>query len=45
MRALRQCTVPPAEVMLIAIQRENIRPSKKEMKKAVTVLKLLDVCS
>jgi hypothetical protein len=31
--------------MFVTIQRENIRPSKKEMNKAVTVLKLPDVCS
>jgi hypothetical protein len=44
-RVLRQCTVPRAEVglMLVTIQRENIRPSKKEMNKAVTMLKLPDV--
>jgi hypothetical protein len=45
MRVLRQSTVPRAEVMFVTIQRENIRPSKKEMNKAVTMLKLLDVCS
>jgi hypothetical protein len=45
MRVLRQCTVPPAEVMLHIIQRENIGSSKKEMNKAVTILKLPDVCS
>jgi hypothetical protein len=31
--------------MLVTIQRENIRPSKKEMNKAVIMLKLPDVCS
>jgi hypothetical protein len=31
--------------MYITIQVENIRPSKKEMNKAVTMLKLADVCS
>jgi hypothetical protein len=36
MRVLRQCTVPRAEVMFVTIQSENIRPSKKEMNKAVT---------
>jgi hypothetical protein len=36
MRVLRQCKVPRAEVMFVTIQRENIRPSKKEMNKAVT---------
>jgi hypothetical protein len=30
--------VPRAEVMFITIQRENIRPSKKEMNKAITAL-------
>jgi hypothetical protein len=30
--------------MFITIERENIRPSKKEMKKAVTMRKLPDVC-
>jgi hypothetical protein len=34
-----------ASGMFVTIQRENIRPSKKEMKKAVTMLKLLNVCS
>jgi hypothetical protein len=32
---LRQCKVPRAEVMFVTIQRENIRPSKKEMNKTV----------
>jgi hypothetical protein len=40
---------PRAEVMFVTIQRENIRPSKKEMNKAVTMLiikiKLPDICS
>jgi hypothetical protein len=31
--------------MLVTMQRENIRPSKKEMNKAVKMLKLADVCS
>jgi hypothetical protein len=31
--------------MLVTIQRENIRLSKKEMNKAVTMLKFPDVCS
>jgi hypothetical protein len=45
MRVLpRECKVPQAEVMFITIERENIRPSKKEMKKAVTICKLPDVC-
>jgi hypothetical protein len=34
-----------AEVMFVTIQRENIRPSKKETNKAVTMLNLPDVCS
>jgi len=34
-----------AEVMFVTIQRENIRPSKKETNKAVTMLNLSDVCS
>jgi hypothetical protein len=38
MRILRQCKVPGAEVMFVTIQRQNIRPSKKEMTKAVTTL-------
>jgi hypothetical protein len=33
-----------SEVMFATIQRENIRPSKKEMNKAVTMLKMPDVC-
>jgi hypothetical protein len=45
MRDLRQCKVPRAEVMFDTIQRENIRPPKKEMKKAVRMIKLPDVCS
>jgi hypothetical protein len=45
MRVLRQSTFPQAEVMLVIIQRENICPSKKEMNKAVTMIKLPDVCS
>jgi hypothetical protein len=45
MRVLLQCKVPRAEVMFVTIQRENIRPSKKEINKYVTVLKLPDVCS
>jgi hypothetical protein len=31
--------------MFVTIQRESIRPSKKERNKAVTMLKLPDVCS
>jgi hypothetical protein len=31
--------------MFVTIQRENIRPSNKEMNKAVTMLKQPDVCS
>jgi uncharacterized membrane protein len=42
MRVLWQCKV---EVMFINIQRENIRPSKKEVNNAVTMLIMLDVCS
>jgi hypothetical protein len=45
MWVLRQCTVPRAEVVFVTIQRENIHPSKKEMNKADTMLKLPDVCS
>jgi hypothetical protein len=37
-RVLRQCKVPRAELMFVTIKRENIRPSTKEMKKAVTML-------
>jgi hypothetical protein len=42
MRVLRQCKVPRAEVMFVTIQGENIRPSKKEVIKAVT---MTDACS
>jgi hypothetical protein len=45
MRVLWQCKVARAEVMFVIIQRENIRSSKKEMNKAVIMLKLPDVCS
>jgi hypothetical protein len=45
MRVLRQLNVPRAEVMFVTIQRENIRPSNKEINKAVRMLKLPDVCS
>jgi hypothetical protein len=38
MRVLRQCTVPRAEVMFVTIQRESIRPSKKEMNKVLQCL-------
>jgi hypothetical protein len=38
MRVLRQCTIPRAVVIFVTIQRENIRPSKKEMNKAVTTV-------
>jgi hypothetical protein len=38
MRVLRQCKVPRAEVVFVTIQRENIRPSKKEMSKAAIML-------
>jgi hypothetical protein len=31
--------------MFVTIQRENIRTSKKELNKAVTMLKLPNVCS
>jgi hypothetical protein len=34
-----------ASEMFVTIQRENIRPSKKEMNKAVTMHILPDVCS
>jgi hypothetical protein len=34
-----------ASGMFVTIQRENIPPSKKKMNKAVTMLKLHDVCS
>jgi hypothetical protein len=45
MRVLRQRKVSRAEVIFVTIQRENIRPSKKEMNKAVNnVSKLPDVC-
>jgi hypothetical protein len=37
-RVLRQCKVLLAGVMFVTIQSENIRPSKKEMNKAVTIL-------
>jgi hypothetical protein len=38
--------VSAREVIFVTIQRENIRPSKKELNKSVTVmLKLLDICS
>jgi hypothetical protein len=37
-RVLRQCKVSRAEVMFVTLQRENIRPSKKDMNKAVTML-------
>jgi hypothetical protein len=45
MRVLRQCKVPRVEVMFVDIQRENIRPSNKEMNKAVTKSKQPDVCN
>jgi hypothetical protein len=38
MRVLRQCKFPRAKVMFVTIQSENIRPSKKGMNKAVTML-------
>jgi hypothetical protein len=38
MRVLRQCKFQWAEAMFVTIQRVNNRPSKKEMKKAVTML-------
>jgi hypothetical protein len=34
MRVLRQCKDPRAGVMFVTIQRENIRPSKKEISEA-----------
>jgi hypothetical protein len=43
MRVLRQCMVSRAEVIFVTAQHENIRPLKKEINKAVTMLKLLDV--
>jgi hypothetical protein len=42
MRVSRQCKVPRKEAMFITTERENIRLSKKEMNKAVT---MADVCS
>jgi hypothetical protein len=42
---LWQCKVSRSELMFVTIQRENIRPSKKEINKTVTMLKLPDVCS
>jgi hypothetical protein len=45
MQVLRQSTVPRAEVTFVTIQRENIRPSEKEMNKAVTMIKLSDQLS
>jgi hypothetical protein len=46
MRVLRQCKVPQAEVTFVTVQRENIRHSKKEVNKIVTVkFKLSDVFS
>jgi hypothetical protein len=44
MRVLWRCKVPQAEVMLVTVQRENIRPSKKEMTKAVTMLIIKPNC-
>jgi hypothetical protein len=32
-------------MMMMTIQRESIRPSKKEVNKVLTMLKLPDVCS
>jgi hypothetical protein len=47
MQVLRQCKVPRAVVMFVTIQRENIRPAKEEMNKAVcyNASKLPDVCN
>jgi hypothetical protein len=45
MLVLQQCKVQRAEVMFVTIQRENIRPSKKEMNRAFTMIKLPDVSS
>jgi hypothetical protein len=46
MQVLRQCQVPQAELMFVTIQRETIRPSKKEMNKAVAMQsKVPDVCN
>jgi hypothetical protein len=36
-RVLRQCKVPRAAVIFITIQRENVRYSKKQINKAVTM--------
>jgi hypothetical protein len=38
MRVLRQWKVPRAEAIFFTIEQENIRPSKKDMNKAVTML-------
>jgi hypothetical protein len=43
MRVLRQYKVPRAEVVFVTIQRENILPSKKDINKSDTMLKLSDV--
>jgi hypothetical protein len=40
MRVLRQSKVPRVEVLLVTIWRENIRPSKKEINKFVTLSKI-----
>jgi hypothetical protein len=42
---LRQCTVSRENVKFVTTQRENIRPSKNKMNKAVKMLKLPDVCN
>jgi hypothetical protein len=44
MRVLRQCTVPQVEVDFVTIQYEKIHLSKKEINKAVALLKLPDIC-
>jgi hypothetical protein len=38
MRVLRQYTGPRAEVLFVTIQRENMRPSKKEINKAIVTM-------
>jgi hypothetical protein len=42
-RVLRWCKFPRSEVMFITVQRENIRPSKKETNKAVTMLSKIQI--
>jgi hypothetical protein len=38
MRVLRKCKVPLAEILFVTIQCENVRPSTKEMNRAVTMI-------